>query len=292
MNQAERHTQGIALIIAACACFAMLDAGSKFASSTVPLMLVIWIRYVMQMLFTGVVLLPRQGGRPFATRHPVLQVIRGLLLLLCSSLAFLSLMHMPIGEFTAIVMISPIMITLLSAIALKERVSMLRWLLVFGGFVGALIVIHPGGQPFNRATLLPLLLVVASTAFVTITGKLSRADAAGTTHFITGLVGLVVTTLLLPFFWRQPEDAFTWGLLIGIGLLGTIGHYFMILAYTRAPAASLTPYLYFQIAFATLGGWLVFAHVPDRISLLGIGIIAICGSAGLWVTAREKRPRA
>ena len=101
-------------------------------------------------------------------------------------------------------------------------------------------------------------------------------------------MGLIVTTLLLPFFWRQPEDAFTWGLLIGIGLLGTVGHFFLILAYTRAPAASLTPYLYFQIAFATLGGWLVFAHVPDRISLLGIGIIALCGSAGLWVTAREK----
>jgi drug/metabolite transporter (DMT)-like permease len=284
----ERKQHGVLLVIAACACFASLDTGSKYVSATVPMMMVIWIRYMIQMLFIGLVVVPRSGGAPFATRHPLLQVVRGLLLLLCSALAFMSLKHMPVGEFTAIVMISPLLVTLLSALTLKEQVSPLRWLLVSGGFVGALIVIRPGGEAFDWRMLLPLCLVVANSAFQIITSKLSRHDAAGTTHFITGLVGLVASTLVLPFFWKSPESAFIWTILLALGMIGTVGHYFLILGYTRAPASSLTPYLYSHIAFATLGGWLIFGHVPDHWSLLGIAIIMLCGSVGLVATAREK----
>jgi len=288
MTPADRQGGGIALVIAACAFFAALDTGSKFVSSTVPMLMVIWIRYIIQILFTGLVLVPRQGGAPFTSSKPVLQVVRGLLLLLCSVLAFSSLMHMPVGEFTAIVMLSPLMVTLVASVALKEKVSMLRWLTVIGGFIGAMAVIRPGSEAFTWTMLLPLLLVFSNTAFQIVTSHLSKTDAAGTTHLITGVVGLAVTTLALPFFWRAPESAFIWAILLGLGVLGTVGHYFLILGYSRAPASSLTPYLYSHIAFATLGGWVVFSHVPDRWSLLGIVIIILCGCAGLWVTAREK----
>lgn len=279
------ESAGIVPLIIACACFATLDTGSKFVSATVPLVMAIWVRYVMQMLFTGLVLLPRQGGGPFATRHPVLQVVRGFMQVLCSSLAFLSLTYMPVGEFTAITMIAPLFITLLSAHALKEQVSKLRWLLVFGGFLGALIVIRPGHAAFDWVMLLPLLLVGAITAFQTITSKVSKTDAAGTTHFISGLVGLIITTLALPFFWKDSVGLLSWLLMLGIGTLGAVGHYLLIVAYSRAPASTLTPFLYFHIGFATLGGWLVFGHVPDRWSLIGIAIIAICGIAGALVNA-------
>lgn len=292
MTPADRQGGGVVLVIAACACFASLDTGSKFVSSTVPMFMVIWIRYIIQLLFTGLILVPRQGGAPLATRHPLLQVVRGLLMLSCSVLAFLSLMHMPIGEFTAIVMISPLLVTLLASVALKERVSAWRWSTVLGGFAGALIVIRPGSEAFAWTMLFPLALVAANAAFQTVTSRLSKSDAAGTTHLITGLVGLVATTLVLPFFWRPPGSAFLWAIVLGIGVLGTVGHYFLILGYSRAPASSLTPYLYSHIAFGTLGGWVVFAHVPDQWSLAGIAVIIACGFAGLWVTAREKRASA
>ncbi len=73
-----------------------------------------------------------------------------------------------------------------------------------------------------------------------------------------------------------------------MGLMGTVGHFFLILAYQRAPASTLTPYLYAQIAFAMLGGWLVFSHVPDAVSLFGMALIAVCGAAGAWLTVRER----
>ena len=98
MTPADRQSGGVLLVIAACACFAVLDTGSKYVNPVVPMMMLIWVRYVIQMLFIGLVLVPRQDGAPFATRHPLLQVVRGLLLLLCSMLAFLSLKYLPVGE--------------------------------------------------------------------------------------------------------------------------------------------------------------------------------------------------
>ena len=74
-----------------------------------------------------------------------------------------------------------------------------------------------------------------------------------------------------------------------MGLMGTVGHFMLILAYQRASAAILTPYLYGQIGFAMLGGWLVFSHIPDKWSLVGIAMIAVCGAVGAWLTAREAR---
>jgi len=72
-----------------------------------------------------------------------------------------------------------------------------------------------------------------------------------------------------------------------VGVLGAVGHFLLILAYQRAPAATVTPYLYTQIGFAMLGGWVVFAHVPDRFSILGMGLIAVCGAVGAWLVVRE-----
>jgi drug/metabolite transporter (DMT)-like permease len=114
----------------------------------------------------------------------------------------------------------------------------------------------------------------------------SRRWDPGTTHFYTGLVGLLVTTAALPAAW-QPLPWGTWLALVLMGILGTLGHFLLIVAYRRASVAVLTPFLYLQIAFATLGGWLVFAHVPDEWALLGIGLVAVSGVAGTWITARE-----
>lgn len=288
-SDAVKRSRGLLLVVAATACFATLDTGTKFISASVPLVMAIWIRYVFQSLFSGLVLLPRSGGRPFATRHPVLQVVRAVMLVMSSALAFLSLKHIPVGEFTAIVMISPLVITLVSAVALKERVIWLNWLLVAGGFVGALIVIRPGADDFSWAMLLPLTLVLSNTTFQIITSHVSKTDAAGTTHFITGCVGVVVTTLALPFFWVTLPSPWLWGGLVVLGALSTIGHYFLIVGYSRAPASTLTPYLYCQIPFAAIGGWLVFAHRPDPWTILGIVIIGACGAAGTRVAPTARR---
>ena len=196
---------------------------------------------------------------------------------------------MPVGEFTAIVMIAPLAITVLAATVLKEKVSPMRWALVTGGFVGTLVIIRPGGEAFIGPACLPLGLVVTNAWFQVLTSKLARTEDPMTMHLYTGWVGTLIASFALPFVWTALPVWWLWACLCFMGLMATVGHFILILAYQRAPAATLTPYLYTQIAFAMLGGWLVFSHVPDGWSLMGMAMIAVCGAGGAWLTVRESR---
>lgn len=280
---------GIALLVAAVACFAVLDTATKAITLSVPVLMALWVRYAFQAVATTVAVLPKRGWSLPPTAHPKFQFLRGLLLLSTSMFAFFSLKYMPVGEFTAIVMITPLAMTLLASFTLGERVSGLRWLLVAGGFSGTLIIIRPGGDSFSWAMLLPLGLVASNAWFQILTSRLARTEDPITMHFYTGWVGTLLASLALPFVWT-PLDAWTlWAGLALMGFMGTIGHFFMILAYAKAPVSTLTPFLYAQIGFAMLGGWLVFSHVPDQFSMLGMVMIAVCGAAGAWLAVRESR---
>lgn len=280
---------GIALVVGAGACFSVLDTTTKFISTAVPLLMALWFRYAFQAVATTLTVLPVRGMSVWRTLHPKFQVLRGVLLLASSLFAFASLKYMPVGEFTAIVMIAPLAITVLAATVLKEKVSAMRWALVAGGFAGTLVIIRPGGETFQWASLLPLGLVGTNAWFQVLTSKLARTEDPVTMHLYTGWVGTLIAALALPFVWAELPDWWLWAALCLMGVMATVGHFMLILAYQRAPAATLTPYLYSQIAFAMLGGWLVFSHVPDGWSMVGMVMIAVCGAGGAWLTVRESR---
>ena len=280
---------GIALLVAAVCCLAVLDTTTKVVSLGVPVLMALWFRYAFQAIATTAVMLPTRGWALLRTAHPKFQCLRGALLLSSSCLAFFSLKHMPVGEFTAIVMITPLAMTLLASLTLGERVSVLRWALVMGGFVGTLIIIRPGGERFSWAMLLPLGLVVSNSWFQILTSRLARTEDPVTMHFYTGWVGTLVASLALPFVWTTLESWTLWAGLALMGFTATVGHFMMILAYARAPVSTLTPFLYAQIGFAMLGGWFAFSHVPDHLSLMGMAMIAVCGATGAWLSVRESR---
>lgn len=271
------------------ACFASLDTTTKFVTTSVPLLMALWVRYTFQALATTLLVLPARGLSALKTVHPRFQVLRGVLLLLTSLFAFLSLRYMPVGEFTAIVMITPLIITLLASTSLGESVSLQRWLLVAGGFTGTLTIIRPGAETFNWVTLLPLGLVACNSWFQVLTSKLARTEDPVTMQLYAGWVGALLVSLALPFFWTSEISWQLWALMGLMGALAAVGHFLMILAYKSGPAASLTPYLYAQIGFAMIGGWIVFSHVPDGWSLVGIAMIAVCGVGGAWLAVRESR---
>jgi len=287
--ESETILAGIGLVLLAVACFATLDTATKLSTAGVPILMGVFVRYAFQAVATTLVLLPRHGSALLRTRHPRYQLLRGTLLLASSVLAFFSLRHMPLAEFTSIVLIAPLVITLLAATALKERVSPLRWALVAGGFTGTLVILRPGGDAFGWAMLLPIGLVITNAWFQVLTSKLARTENPLTMHFYTGWVGTLLAALALPFVWTALPSWHWWALLGLMGFMGTVGHFILILAYQRAPASTLTPYLYAQIAFAMLGGWVMFSHVPDHVSLAGMAMIAVCGAAGAWLTVRERR---
>lgn len=284
-----RAITGIALLVTAVACFAVLDTTAKYISTTVSVVIAVWFRYLFQAVAVGAVMLPIRGRSLLRTDHPRYQLLRGILLASISALAFIGLRYMPVAAFTAIVMTAPLVVTLLAAVFLKERVSALRWVLVAGGFAGTLLIAQPGNATLSWAILLPIVLVVMFAWFQILTSHMARTEDPMTMHFYTGCVGAALSTLALPLFWQTLPEGRTLALLCLIGLMGTIGHFLLILAYARTAASTLTPFLYGQIGFAMLTGWLVFDHVPSPWELAGIALIVFCGASASWITAREKR---
>jgi drug/metabolite transporter (DMT)-like permease len=309
----HRPGLGVLLMLAAVGCFAALDAAVKWTGAVVPVALILWCRYATQAAVMAVWLARRSGERASAgpadgaadrsppgrwrPGHPRFQAVRGVLLLLTSALSMWGLQHMPVAEFTAIHMLAPVLVTVLAAWWLHERVPALRWALVVGGFAGALIVIRPGSGVFGWAVLFPLAGALCYAAFQVLTRRMSALEDPLLTHFWTGAVG---TLLMAPVLWVLVPDlggvvrgltATQLGLMLLIGLAGTLGHLAMILAFGFAPASTLMPYLYTQIPVAAVVGWFVFGHLPDGWAWVGMAVIAACGAASVALGLRA-RPEA
>jgi drug/metabolite transporter (DMT)-like permease len=282
---------GIGLLIAAVVCFAVLDTTTKRITAEVPLLMAVWARYFFQAVVTSALILPKTGLAVLKTDNLSLHITRGVLLMVVTVLAFSSLRVMPVGEFTAIVMTTPLLVTLLAARLLGEHVSPIRLVLVAGGFIGTAIIVRPGGDAMGWAMLLPLGMVVANAAFQLLTSKMGRTEASMTTQFYTSWIGALLASVPLYWIWTSIDNPALWLGLLLMGVAGAAGHMLMIMAFGRAPAATLMPYMYLQIGFAMLGGWLMFKHIPDHLSLIGIGLIAACGTAGGLLTLYESRLR-
>ena len=282
---------GICLLLMAVMCFATLDTTTKRVTTVVPVMMAIWARYFFQALLTTAVVLPIKGLAVVKTNNPRQQVMRGVLLASVTGLAFLSLKILPVGEFTAIVMVVPLLVTLLAARMLGEHVSAQRVWLVCGGFIGTLIIVRPGTDVFGWSLLIPLALVIVNAAFQLLTSKMTRTEDAMTTQFYTGWVGTALASIPLYWVWVPVTEIRVLLELVLMGVAGCTGHFLLIMAFERSPAGTLMPYMYAQIGFAMLGGWLVFDHVPDHFSMMGIGLIALCGTAGGLLTIYELRKK-
>ena len=282
-----RQGAGILLIVLAALCFALLDVATKHAATLAPVLMLLWGRYVFQAVVTFVIRFPTQRGALLRTPNPRFQILRGVLLLITSACSFVGLQYLPVGEFTAMVMLAPLVATAMAAWILKNYVSPRRWLLMAAGLMGVLLVVRPGGQVFSWALLFPVVMVTAYGWFQVLTSRLSGEENPHTTQFYTGLVGALLMCPVVFFYWNSAALLAHWPWFLLIGFLGTFGHLLLIQAYQRASAPVLTPYLYAQIAFATLLGWLVFDHVPDGLAWLGIAVIAASGIGNAVLSAHE-----
>ena len=165
----SRQGVGIVLIVVAALFFATLDASIKHAALLAPVLMLLWFRYAFQALATLALRFPVQKFGLLATANPRFQLLRGVLLLVTSACSFLGLQYLPVGEFTAMTMLSPVAATALAAWVLKTHVSHQRWLLLIAGLTGVLLVVRPGGQVFSWALLFPALHIIG---FATLFGWL------------------------------------------------------------------------------------------------------------------------
>lgn len=288
MPEATKHPfHGVLLMLFALFFFAALDATAKHLVQTFALPLLVWARFTFHCLLMVVFLAPSMRLKLLATKRPLIQVIRALLLLGVSLLALAALRLMPLAETTAILYVTPLLVVMLSGPFLGEKVGLLRWILVAAGFAGALLIARPGGALSGPGILLSLAAALCYSIYQIQTRQLSSTESTFTMLFYTALTGTVVMSLALPWFWAGPMPSPLEALLIAsLGILGGAGHFLLTRAFRHAPASTLSPLMYGQLIWATLLGWQLFGQLPDGLSIVGMLVIA---GSGLSIALSERR---
>ena len=199
---------------------------------------------------------------------------------------FTALKYLPLAEATAINYSTPVLVIILAVVFLHERMTRARIALVIAGIAGMLLIVRPGSEVFQGATLLAFGAAVFYGTFQILTRKLASEDPR-VLLFYPAIVGTAMMSAGLP--WYGEAVAMPWSdvaLVVASGLLGTLGHFLFILAFQRAPASALTPFTYMQLVWATLVGWIVFGNFPDAWTLAGMAVIA---GSGLLIALHERR---
>lgn len=274
---------GIFWMLLAVILFASIDATAKHLVQTYPVPQVVWARYSFHMLFL-ILLLRGRIPEVIVTRRLGIQLLRSLLLLTTTVLFFTGLSFVPLAEASSIMFAAPIIVTLLSVPLLGEQVGRHRWAGVLVGFGGVLVILRPGADMMAIALLLPFSAAWVYAFYQITTRMLSHTDGPLTTLTYTALVGTLMVSAIVPFYWKVP-DMSGWCLMALIGFLGGFGHFSLIKAFQFSEASTITPFGYTQLIWATLYGIALFGEYPDSTTLIGAAII-VC--SGLYIFHREK----
>ena len=254
------------------------------------LFLVVWARYVGQMLITTPMAWQRVGPGFWRTKHLRIQLVRSLCLVIATTSFFGGLRFLPLAEASAITFLAPMFAIVLSMPVLGERPTRARWMSAVVGFAGILILVRPGSAVFHPATGFLVLAALSNALYQLLTRKL-RGDTPHTTLFYSGLVGAAALSAALPFAELPASVSLRDGFfLILLGLLAGLGHWLLISAFLRAPASLIAPFTYLQMIWATLFGFLLFSQLPDGLSAVGMGVIVASGVALVLHERRQAAP--
>jgi drug/metabolite transporter (DMT)-like permease len=281
--------RGIGLMLLAVGTFSCLDATSKYLAVLYAIPTVVWARYVFQMLLMVAVLGPRMGMRLVRTANLRLQLLRGGVLTASSLLFLTALSRMPLAEAASIAFMAPLFIAVLSGPVLHERVEGRTWLALGAGFAGVLLIVRPGGGLFTWVAVLPLASAFMMAVYQMMTRRLAGRDAPLTTLFYPALVGTIAVPLIFPpALSTLPSAPAQLALFGALGVLGGIGHFFLIRAHDYAPPSILGPFMYGQLLTAVVLGWLVFDQLPDGLGVVGMVVIS---ASGLLLALSHRRDR-
>ena len=276
--------KAIVLNLSAWVMLPIMDGFAKYLSSTLPVLQITWSRY----FFTVVIVLPIMliffRKNLTWTEKPKLQLIRGLLLFCANILFFYSISIISLAKALTLAFIAPLIVTALSPVLLGEKVGFRRWAAVVIGFIGSLVVIRPGFVEFNLASIAALGTGILYGFYLIITRKLHDADNPLLTLLLTGIVGAILGTMIMPTVWVQPTIT-EWYMMFAIGFFASIGHLFLILSLKYADASKLAPFSYFEIVTNIIIGYFFFSHFPDNWTFLGLFIIIL---SGIYISRREK----
>ena len=285
LSGSAMRMRGIGLMMLALFCFTCIDTLAKWLGQSLPTIEVVWARYMGALVFVLILFNPWRLKGVMKTRRPLMQAFRSTLLMGSTTFNFIALLYLQLDQTVSIMFATPFLVAALSGPMLGEWVGPRRWAAIIVGFIGVLVITNPFSASLHWAMGLVVLSTFCYAIYTILTRKLAGIDSAETTSIYSVAFGALVVTPVMPFVWVPPSS---WAVVAGmcfIGCFGAIGHWFLIKAHNYAPAGVLSPFIYTQIIWMTLSGYLFFQQTPAANTLVGSAIVI---ASGLYLIYRER----
>ena len=283
-----RPIVGVGYMLAAMAALPFLDVLAKvLGAQGIPVLQIVWARVAFGAVLTLPFALRLGGARGLVPPNPAFHLARAAFLIGATFTFFMSLTYLPIADALALFFVQPLIVTILSALFLREKVGPRRWAAVAVGFVGTLIIIRPGFVELNPGSVLALASGAFLGIYFVMSAKIAATAAPMVITFQTNAVGTLLVSGAMPLIWIAPSPA-QWAMFVGLGLVANLGHYLILCAYRRADASLLAPLAYTEMIGATLVGWWFFGDFPDSWTFLGVAVLIACA---VYISVRERQRR-
>jgi drug/metabolite transporter (DMT)-like permease len=278
---ASSPLRAAALCILGVLLFACMDATVKYLAARHQVPVIVAVRYLVNCLLMVALVGPLYGRQLVQTQRTGLVLVRAASLAISSLMIGLALQRMPVAEATAINFLAPMLVVVVASPLLGERVGPAGWAAALIGFAGVLLIARPGSGLELAGIAFAFGAVAANVVYQLLSRLLAATERTIALLFYTALIGTVVLGILGLALWEgRFASGFELLLFLSLGVYGGLGHYCFTAAYRHAPASVLAPLSYLQLLWAGLLGWLVFGHVPDALSILGMVVIAGSGLLG------------
>ncbi len=284
--------RGILFMCAASSIFSIMNAMVKHLSVELPTAEIVWMRNLSHLVFVVLLLGPVMGRRLFVSRRPGSQIVRSCFLLGSNIFYFTAMATVPLAEASAISFVSPFLVAIAAAFILGERVGIAHWVAIGVGFLGAMIIIQPGSGHLPWQAVFVLGSSCCYSVYQVMTRGVAGDDTPETSVFYASLVGSVLTSLAVPFFWQTPSGWLTWVKLCSLGIFGGLGHYCVARALMWGPAPVISPFQYVQLVAASLFGYFIFGDIPSIWTYVGAVVIIGSGVSIALRARREEREKA
>jgi len=285
-DSARNRLTGIGLVSLTYLVFALLDGSAKWLVGTMPVIMVVWLRFATHVVVAGAVLFPLKGLALVKTSHWRWHLVRALMFMAMTGINFWALQYLQLTVTSSIFFSVPLIIALASASFLGEKLAPGKWVAIITGFAGVLVIVRPWGAEFHPAMLASVVNALLYAVFMMMTRRLAAYDSPETIQYLPA-VGAAIG--LAPFAiaaWETPDGWLEWTVACLMGVLGGLGHYLLALAHRYAPASVIAPFLYQQVIYMALFGYLVFGDVPSAWVWLGAAVVI---GSGLYLFSREQR---
>ena len=300
--QARNVLVGISCAVGGAVALSLNDLCIKQLSGGYALHQVILVRAIVGIIFIlGVIAVSGMGWVVLRTGRPWAHLIRASIVMVSNVTYFLGLAALPFANAAAIGFIAPVLVTVISAVVLREPVGRHRWTAVVVGLAGVIIMVRPEGE-FHWAAVLILFSALCYATTQNMTRHLKDTESSVTINFYTQIAFIVVSVcmglwvgdghlsgsadaslafLFRVWIWPPVPD---WGFFLGTGVAVAAGGMLMGHAYRTNPPALIAPFEYTSMPLAVIYGLLFFGTFPDAQGWTGIALIV---AAGLYTLYRE-----